>query len=262
MSATKSDEFYIGYLPNAPERLGKFLRRVIITLLAIAAAVAVLLATGQGAFYPGAFEFGNYREFEGIIKEKPYPTLWVERPGKAGALPEYSQYYLVAFGKFGAGEALRGMEGKRVKLQGALVYRDNQTMIEIKAGSVKITGDEPANLAGMAWNEQPGERLGTFRLAGEIVDSKCYLGVMNPGNLKPHKACAIRCISGGIPPVLVVKNREGLATYFLLVSGEGRTVNREVLPLVAEPVEISGEVIRYENLLVLKADPANYLRLD
>lgn len=262
MSATKSDEFYIGYLPNAPERLGKFLRRVIIALLAIAAVVAVILATGQGAFYPGVFEFGNYREFDGIIKEKPYPTLWVERPGKAGALPEYSQYYLVAFGKFGAGEALRGMEGKRVKLQGALIYRDNQTMIEIKEGSVKAVGDEPAGLSGMAWNGRSGERLGNFRLAGEIVDSKCYLGVMNPGNLKPHKACAIRCISGGIPPVLVVKNRQGLATYFLLVSEEGKTVNREVLPFVADPVEISGEVIRYENLLVLKADPGTYRRLE
>lgn len=262
MPANKSDDFYIGYLPGAPERLGKFLRWLIIALLATTAAVAVLLATGQGDFYPAMFEFGNYREFEGVIKEKPYPTLWVQRPGEAGALPQYSQYYLVAFGKFGAREVLQGMEGKRVKLQGALVYRDNQTMIEIKEGSVKITGDEPANLAGTAWNGRPGEPLGNFRLAGEIVDSKCYLGVMNPGNLKPHKACAIRCISGGIPPVLVVKNREGPATYFLLVSEEGKTVNREVLPFVADPVEISGEVIRYENLLVLKADQGTYRRLE
>jgi hypothetical protein len=50
--------------------------------------------------------------------------------------------------------------------------------------------------------------LGTQTLIGEIVDSKCYLGVMNPGALIPHRACAIRCISGGIPPVLLVRQSD------------------------------------------------------
>jgi hypothetical protein len=31
---------------------------------------------------------------------------------------------------------------------------------------------------------------------------------------------------------------------------------------VAEPVEITGEVIQYENLLVLKADPQTYRKLN
>ena len=39
---------------------------------------------------------------------------------------------------------------------------------------------------------------------GEIVDPKCFFGVMKPGEGKPHKDCAIRCILGGIPPVLKV----------------------------------------------------------
>ena len=93
------------------------------------------------------------------------------------------------------------------------------------------------------------------------MDSKCYLGVMNPGALTPHRACAIRCISGGIPPVLLVRQTDGTALYFLLVSGDGRPVNKEVLNLVAEPLEITGEVERQGQLFVLRADPSTYRRV-
>jgi hypothetical protein len=93
------------------------------------------------------------------------------------------------------------------------------------------------------------------------VDSKCFLGVMNPGQLTPHRACAIRCISGGVPPVLLVRQKAGPATYLLLVSDDGKPVNKQVLELVAEPVEITGEVERQGELLILKADPTTYRRV-
>jgi hypothetical protein len=104
-------------------------------------------------------------------------------------------------------------------------------------------------------------QLGKQTLTGEIVDSKCFLGVMNPGQLTPHRACAIRCISGGVPPVLLVRQRDGPAIYLLLVSAEGKPVNKQVLDMVAEPVEITGEVERQGELLILRADPAMYRKL-
>ena len=94
------------------------------------------------------------------------------------------------------------------------------------------------------------------------MDSKCFLGVMNPGQLAPHRACAIRCISGGIPPVLLVRQQDGAALYLLLVSAAGQPVNQQVLDLVAEPVQITGEVERQGDLLILRADPSTYRRLD
>jgi hypothetical protein len=81
---------------------------------------------------------------------------------------------------------------------------------------------------------------------------------MNPGQLIPHRACAIRCISGGVPPVLLVRHADGPASYLLLVSDKGKPVNKQVLDLVAEPVEITGEVERRGELLILRADPATY----
>ena len=97
------------------------------------------------------------------------------------------------------------------------------------------------------------QELGSMTLVGEIIDAKCYYGVMKPGHLKPHRSCAVRCISGGLPPMLMVQDGSGRRVYFLLVSADGRAVNDEVLDLVAEPVEITGRVVRSGDLLVLKA---------
>jgi hypothetical protein len=103
--------------------------------------------------------------------------------------------------------------------------------------------------------------LGKQTFTGEIVDSKCFLGVMNPGQLTPHRACAIRCISGGVSPVLLVRQKDGPAIYLLLVSADGNPVNKDVLNLVAEPVEITGDVERQGELLILRANPATDQRV-
>jgi hypothetical protein len=168
--------------------------------------------------------------------------------------------------KFGLdSETAAGLDGKAVSLKGTLIYRANQTMIEVAENSLRAL-DRPLT---PALSPSDGERgtnvtsvnLGRQTLTGEIVDSKCYLGVMNPGALTPHRACAIRCISGGIPPVLLVRQTNGPALYFLLVSRDGRPVNKQVLNLVAEPVEITGDVERQGELLILRADPTTYRRL-
>jgi hypothetical protein len=55
---------------------------------------------------------------------------------------------------------------------------------------------------------------------------------------------------------LLVRDREGAATYFLLVGENGEAVNDEVLKLVAEPVAVTGRLKRRGKQLVLYADPA------
>jgi hypothetical protein len=81
---------------------------------------------------------------------------------------------------------------------------------------------------------------------------------MNPGSTKPHRACAVRCISGGVPPVFVVHDAGGGTLYLLLEGSDGRMVNQEVLARVAEPLEITGEVVRIGDLLLLRAEPDTY----
>jgi len=49
--------------------------------------------------------------------------------------------------------------------------------------------------------------------------------------------------------------------HLLLLSNDGRPVNKQVLDMVAEPVRITGEVERQGEMLILRADPAAYRRM-
>jgi len=88
-------------------------------------------------------------------------------------------------------------------------------------------------------------------LSGEIIDPKCYFGVMKPGEGKIHKSCAIRCISGGIPPMLKVKENQNLNRYYILLDESGKLINKQVLPFVAEQISISGKTNKFSNWDVL-----------
>jgi hypothetical protein len=145
--------------------------------------------------------------------------------------------------------------GKVVPLRATRIHRDGQLMLELMPNSVKLAEIHPVNPPSAAITVSLGRH--TFR--GEIVDSKCWMGVMNPGVLTPHRACAVRCISGGIPPMLLVPRGGAPPLNLLLVSPDDKP--DRVLSLVAEPVEITGEIVRSGELLTLRADPATYRRI-
>jgi hypothetical protein len=251
------DEFYIGWEAKAPPGIGRHLRRAVVWLLLVVLVASLGFAISQRMIGASVFEWGTHRNFSGILLTKPYPHLLVQRPGQTDGPTQFSSYYLVATWKFGLDPAaIAPWDGKSVSLKGTLIYRGNQTMIETQPEWIQINDKPPAA-------ELPQTiPLGRQTLIGEIVDSKCYLGVMNPGQLIPHRACAIRCISGGCPPVFLVRQKEGPPIYLLLISAEGRPVNQQVLDRVAEPLEISGQVERQGELLILKADPSTYHRIN
>ncbi|MDJ0841515.1 MAG: hypothetical protein QNK37_33720 [Acidobacteriota bacterium] len=250
MKPHEDKEFYVGYTEKAPPGIAKYVRLHVILMLLAVAATSLVLVMSQRPPDPGVFEFGTYRNFEGWIVEEPFPMLRMERPGRAYQSPTHSLYTLVVFGKFSANNAVKGLNGKKVRLKGSMIYRDDQIMLEVSDDPIEVLEDP-----GFPKDDLFGRDLGKITLAGEIVDSKCFLGVMKPGNLKVHKACAVRCISGGIPPALVVKDKEGNARYFILVSPEGRAMNKEVLDMVAEPVRVTGKAVGYDNLTLLYTDP-------
>lgn len=253
-----NDEFYIGWEDKAAPGIGRTVRKAVIALLALAVIAPIGLALAQRMIGASVFEWGVEKEFAGILKAAPYPHLLVPRPGTAEEGARFSTYYLVAPWKFGLKpEAIAPFDEQSVTLKGTLIYRGNQTMIETKPEWIAVS----TNALSRARMGAASQSLGEQTFTGEIVDSKCFLGVMNPGQLTPHRACAIRCISGGVPPVLLVRQKDGPPLYLLLVSVEGKPVNQQVLPLVAEPVEITGQVERQGDLLILRADPASYKRV-
>ena len=251
------DDFYVGYLPDAPQGLGRWLRLVIPALLVLVAVVAAILVTRQDRFGTGVFEFGVERELTGIVLELPYPTLFVLQSEGSSTGAEHEPLLLVALGKHGPSELVGGMHGQPVRARGTLVYRDGRAMLEVH-GAEPLSSEHAGSLSVAP---EAGIDRGEVTLTGEIVDSKCYLGVMKPGHTKPHRGCAVRCISGGIPPLLLVVEPDGSARHLLLASTRGEMIHAEVLPFVSERVEITGRVRAYGDLEVLHADPLTYRRV-
>ena len=244
-------EFYVGAADEMPPALARRLRNLVLLLIAGGVALAGILAVAQADFVPSVYEFGNEREFVGFLRERPVPALVVVEPRTR----ELSRYLLVSAGKFGASDEVEGLDGVAVRLRGTLLYVGEQTAVELTAGSIARL-DEPSTLVA----SEPVDR-GVQVLRGEIVDSKCYFGVMNRGRGKVHRACAARCISGGIPPSLVVSAADGSVSHFLLVGRDGRAIGGDVLDRVAEPVEVTGRVLGYDNLWVVQAEPGDVRRL-
>ena len=250
-------DFYVGYRAQTSPRIAKWIRRPVIGLALGSIVLALALVAAQRPFAEATFEWGRVEPFSGVVYEDPYPQLAIDSApptpaGLAGRL-----VHLVGEGKHGAAALVAGLDGRRVRLEGTLIYRRDQTMIEVAAGSVETMA---GNASG---TERPAERsLGTWTLRGKILDSKCYLGVMKPGAGKPHRACAARCISGGVPPMFVARDEKGLVNYLFLLDTAGDPVNSRVLDYVAEPLEITGEVVEAGEQLILKADPRTYVRRD
>ncbi len=247
------DEFYVGYGGSMPPKTWVFLGRVVLPLVLAAPLIAAGVIMVHDA-YPAGWTESALAEFDGILLADPAPHLVVPRPNDESS---FSRYFLVGRGKYGVKPDVLAHAGGWTRILGSLNYRDGATVIRVKSAE-KI--DPP--VGSVRAEDLPGaESLGTFTLQGEIVDSKCFFGVMRPGSTKVHRGCAVRCIASGIPPVLLVRDQDGSAIYFLLVSSSGEPVNEQVLDLVAEPIEITGRVIRHDDLFVLRADPGTYRRL-
>lgn len=222
----------------------RYLIRAVGAVIGLGAVSAVLLVIAQAPFAPSRFEYGQYRDYEGRIEEWPCPTL----------LSGDTRFLLVAQGKHGAADLVRGQQGRAVRLKGALIQRGSDAMLELLPGTLEVRPGKPPQ------EPQSPIDLGRFTLAGEIVDSKCFLGVMNPGSGKVHRDCAVRCISGGVPPAFLVRDSSGEARVLLLTGAGGRPMGREVLDFVAEPVSVRGRLLRQGARLIFEAEPSGIRR--
>lgn len=219
---------YVGYLP-LPRRHRTFVRVLVPAMLWFFALAAGVISVTQRD--PGAAEWDTsmVRTWTGdLIDISGYPFLLADGTGEL--LP------IVEQGKLGGRETLLTMAGSRVELSGWLLARDGRMMIELEPGEAAVAPaeGEPRELG---WAD-----LGQRTLEGEIADFKCYLGAMKPGSGKGHKSCAVLCLEGGIPPVLVTRGPNGSRGYYVLVGPAGERLAPDQIALAAEPVRVTGTV--------------------
>lgn len=233
----REDGFYVGYLPM-PSRHARFLR-VVVPALSIAIFIAgVLMVWRMRDPGPAVWDAGADRSWTGRLAVSPYPILFTQDDA----------LLVVAIGKASARPRLESHDGRLVRLRGHLLQRNGLRMIELAQdeGAIKrIASEAPGQIVRPV-------ALGRRALSGQIVDGKCFLGAMKPGDGKAHKACAALCIRGGLPPLLAVPRSDGRHECWLLLDEDGGPMPAALLARVAEPITLIGEAAQLGPLRTLR----------
>lgn len=253
MKKEKKDEFYIGYLDSVPVRTKRTLRNFVAVALLLLVTISAIFAFTQNTFKNSSFELTTSTKIVGVYHENPYPMIKVQI-----SKGSFKNILLLGFGKASANTYLKKvrmevpkLSGSTLSIEGNLIYYNGKTLLQ-------ITDDEKIKFVNKAnANSVPKESsvIKNMQLQGEIIDPKCYFGVMKPGKGKIHRSCAVLCISGGIPPVLATNDDNNISEYYLITNLTGGAINQEILPYVGKPSLITGTVVKIEDWYQLRIDP-------
>lgn len=246
----RNEPIFVGYLPT-PKRDHAFLRICLPLLLILAAVVAVAVSIGQPNPGTGVWDTGKELALDGELIPGPYPMLRVADESRPSGI---RTWLLVEQGKTGVQQRVSTLgvnSPVQVTARGFRIERDGQTMLELIAGKNGLV------LSNGKATSIPPQRKATVKqvsLLGEIIDSKCWLGVMKPGFGKPHKACATLCIEGGVPAMFIWNDESGKAIRALLLGSDGKQIIGRIRNYIAEPITIEGDLDRWDDLYVIRVD--------
>ncbi len=264
----QKDDFFIGYLPKAPKSYQKRTVTFVIFAMLLMITITIIVVLSQRGFASSTFEYGQLTKVEGLISLEPIPNIKALYGQDENNQPIFQTIPLIGFGKFGAESTLEkirptlknGFEKTVVTLEGTLIHRDGKALLELTNNENSLVAQ--SNDLGVFQNMTPKiEMIGQKALRGEIVDPKCFFGIMKPGHSKPHRSCAIRCISGGIPPFLWIEFENGTNDFYILRGEKGEIINQDILSYVGDKIELTGNVEIYDDWKMLFINPANIERL-
>jgi len=231
----KRKEFYVGYFNQPPKGIRRFITSVVAFLVLITITLAWIIAYHQRGFIPSIYEYDQKVTLSGLLISKPVPAIQLNLGKSAKNAPLIQTIPIVAFGKKGGDQLVKALSGSLVIVEGHLIYHDGKTLIEIpNPDNIKSIGPRPLNFPQKKVINNGLEE----NFTGEIVDAKCFFGVMKPGHGKPHRSCAIRCISGGIPAVFRSIDSSGNPLYRLILLESNSP--KILADFIGEIVEITG----------------------
>lgn len=246
------DEFYVGYLDEVPPKTKKSLKRFVLFSVGVIIIIAAVFSLTQNTFKNSTFELTTSTKIMGVYHEMPYPMLKVKTTENT-----FKNILLLGFGKLSVNPYLNKirnevpeLSGSMLSIEGNLIYYNGKTLLQ-------VTSDEKISLLETA----DSKRLPTsdilvenIELKGEVIDPKCYFGVMKPGKGKIHRSCAVLCISGGIPPVLATTDENNISEYYLITDQQGQPIHKEITPYVGKPSLLKGDVVKIEDWYQLRID--------
>ncbi len=239
----KNASFFVGYLAM-PSRLKRFYVLLSIIIIALAAITSLAIAKAQKAAGTGVWQTDAPVSVTGLLTVSPYPVLHVET--ETGI----ESHLMVMTGKFGADVIANPYNSQQVTVTGFAVERGGWKMLELSGPDDIVTAEtqQTVNLTTTP--------LGAATLHGEIIDSKCFLGVMKPGSGPVHRACAELCLLGGIPPMLVVEDSStGDRFGYMLIQPDGSSASQSLAQRAGTQATFSGELLQHGDLLYLQLAP-------
>ena len=236
------DGFYVGYMA-VPASYKRVLKVIIGAAAGVIVGSAAAITMSQRDPGAAVWDIASEREFTGVAVVEPFPAVLIANDDGV-VLP----HLVVQMGKVGARELLEPVQGELVTVRGYQLERAGRRIIELTDGqTISSAGVGDGSL--LLSVSTTGERV---ELEGEILDGKCYLGAMKPGDGKAHKACALLCLDGGLPPMFADTRDPATADIRLLVFGDsGSQLPVEYRGLVAEPVVITGKAATWGDLDVV-----------
>ena len=253
MKKTKQNDqpFFVGYL-STPPALRKFYIPLVILLMVACAFFGYSLANSQKTTGPAQWLTANPQTIQGLIKLQPYPVLHRFNPE---APDEVESILLVAQGKHSAGKFVTDLDGEMVDVTGFPIYRGGWSMLELRSkDDVQLV--KTASQAQGHWDRLRSKTqvtsLGEIDFSGEVADSKCFLGVMKPGEGVVHRACAEVCLIGGLPAMLLVEGDDQQRYGYMLTTDEGESASHIVAMHAGDVMQVSGELMQKGSLLYIK----------
>lgn len=240
---SKQDEFFVGYLPT-PKGLALFYKVITPVLIILVVGFGFWFSKSQKSAGTGIWDLSGPVMVSGYLTVDPYPVIHFVGEDKRSVI-------LVQQGKKSANPLAKPFANQWVSVSGIAITRGDWSMLELSASSEFKTDEQQRDI------DFSAVPLGDIALKGEIIDSKCFLGVMKPGAGKAHRACAAMCLRGGMPPMFVVTNSQGDRFGYLLMHENGESASLDLVEHVGLPVELKGSLEKRGDMLYLRYDKAS-----
>ncbi len=231
-----SERIYVGYLPlTKTDR--RFVNFGLALLLVIVASGAFMSAASQRSPGPAHWDLDKLTTITGTVRLDGAARI------VSGSGSGTVTWFVVMPGKVGASQSLRNFNGQRVSIEGYTLTRSGDRMLELarEPRLAPVNAESDAESAPAPSARAP---IGEAVLRGEIVDFKCYLGSMKPGDGRTHKACATLCIMGGVTAAMIDQSSGEAPRTFILKTADGGPLPQSLIQRIGEPVEVRGIVER------------------
>lgn len=265
------DEFFVGFVSPPPRGVARAARTAAVVIMIAVVVVGALVAVGQRS--PGRGVWSTTpRVWTGVFAAKPYPmlraidpetgaatTALLVREGKCGLMQERGYCGpppgVASMAEFS--ELLGRLDGSLVELTATALRRDGYVVLEVLSAPAAAAEDPDLRklLAVKA-----SARTEPTLISGEIVDPKCFFGAMKPGEGATHRGCAVLCIEGGIPPVIVAYDASGRAVCLPIIGAGGEPAHGSMAPFAGDFVDMAGIVESHHGLSYLVFDGDNIQR--